>query len=319
VRARTGGPWCRPLENTEWVDPRHGLFWLGLMVTSLTIAVLSGGVLAFGAAPFIASFAVLNFSWRFAGVITAITMILVITISSVAGSLEEIWFIPIIIVSVGASTALLRLGIQRSDELNDLHTQLALSEERERISRDVHDVLGHSLTAIVLKTQVADALLAKVESPAPEVGETRGHLAEMQGVSREALTEIRSTVTGFRARGLSEEVSAARFILSDAGVSLQIHGDPATLPEDLKPVLGWVVRESVTNIVRHADASSCEIELGGTDSLLAVSDDGAGRDSSREGNGLSGLRERLANYGLALEISDESGTTLSVVPVGIAA
>lgn len=173
-------------------------------------------------------------------------------------------------------------------------------------------MLGHSLTAIVLKTQVTDRMLAAIDDPSDEVVHARAQLAETQDVSRRALAEIRATVTGLRSVELSDELAAARSVLADAGVELTVSGDVASVASEHRPLLAWVVREGVTNIVRHARATACTIEFGGDDRLLVVRDDGIGAARAREGNGLTGLRQRLDAGGLALHIEAESGTTLVV-------
>lgn len=145
----------------------------------------------------------------------------------------------------------------------------------------------------------------------------REQLAETQDVSRRALAEIRATVTGLRSAELGDELAAARSVLSDADVDLFVQGDPTAVPHRHHPALGWTVREAVTNIVRHANATRCSIELGGDGSgttLLTVRDDGTGVAGVREGDGLTGLRERLAADGLSLRVEHGTGTTLLVVP-----
>lgn len=303
------------------LDPRGTILWFSLMVIFLTCAVVVGGSPALGAMPFVVSYAVFTFRWRTTGLIFVVSMAVVVGVPMAAGMFREFWFLPLIVTSVGGASALLRISVDRAIEYNELQSELAMSEERSRVARDVHDVLGHSLTAIVLKTQVTDALLAEVadgddvDQRNQSVAAARAQLAEMQAVSRQALAEIRSTVTGLRMGDLDGELAAAQSLLDDAGVELKIQGDLAEVPDEVAPVLGWVVREAVTNVVRHAQASTCSIDFARPDTLIAVSDDGDSSTSHREGNGLTGLRERLENHGLELVIDRANGTQLAVVPM----
>lgn len=294
-------------------DPARSELWFGLLVVLLFIGwlVASWGML--GAIPFVVAFAMFNFSWRAAGIVFGLCLAVVTLGPLSIGELDEWWFLIAILFSAAVPSALARFGEEHQHDVNALNSQLMVTEERERVARDVHDVLGHSLTAVVLKTQVTERTLATIDEPSPEVLAARNQLLEIQDISRKALAEIRTTVSGLRSVALGDELSAARSVLSDADVDLVVHGDPATVPQRHQVAVGMTVREAVTNIVRHADASRCSIELGAGDRLLVVSDDGVGLGDSREGNGLSGLRERLAADSLELHVERGSGTTLVVI------
>lgn len=296
------------------IDPKRSELWFGLLTVSLFVGWLVAGWGLLGALPFLVSFAIFNFSWRIAATVFALCLGVVLVGPLATGRLEELWYLIAILFAAGAPSALARFGEEHQHDVNALNTQLMITEERERVARDVHDVLGHSLTAVVLKTQVIDRILAKIDDPSEEVLAAREQLAETQDVSRKALTEIRATVSGLRSVALGDELAAARSVLSDADVDLIVHGDPGAVPHRHHLPLGMTVREAVTNIVRHAEASRCSIELGSGDVLLAVRDDGVGVAGSREGNGLTGLRERLANAGLDLHIDQVGGTSLVVTP-----
>src|SRR5690606_26924226 len=182
----------------------------------------------------------------------------------------------------GVAAMLIRSVETAQSRQADLRTQLALSDERNRVARDVHDVLGHSLTAIVLKAELCQKLLDGVDpddaGSRATISTCREQLGELRGVGRGALAEIRATVGGLRAADLADEVTVARAVLADAGVDLLVTGDVADVCEQHRPVLVWVVREAVTNVVRHAQASRCHIELGPPRSaapvVLRISDDG---------------------------------------------
>ena len=188
---------------------------------------------------------------------------------------------------------------------------LAAVAERERIARDLHDVLGHTLSVIVLKAELAGRLLERGGEPARIAEE----IADVERTARSALTEVRETIGGYRARGLAAEMDAARNALAAAGVQLEIEGAPAreSLRAAEETVLALALREAVTNIVRHARARTCRLrfaEQNGRHSLL-IEDDGEHAASS-EGNGLRGMRERVESLGGTLHLDRQHGTRLLI-------
>ena len=289
----------------SFFDPNGSRLWFtALLITAGTALALAGWHIL-GVLPFLISFAIFHFSWRTALVVFLSSLALTVLTPLAVGRLDDFWFFAVIVVSAGGTMVLTRLNLEQHDRSAMLRTELIVSNERERVARDVHDVLGHSLTAIILKTQVVDRLLSATDPTDAALGEARRQLTEMQDVSRSALAEIRSTVGGLRATTLSNELAAARAVLADAGVTLTVHGDVNAVPEG--EVLGWVVREAVTNIVRHARATTCHVHLAAAGDLLEITDDGRGRQDAAEGNGIRGVRERLASLGFALHIEDDQG------------
>jgi len=189
--------------------------------------------------------------------------------------------------------------------------RLAEVAERERIARDLHDVLGHTLSVIILKAELA-ARLALSDPP-----QAQAEMREVENVGRQALAEIRDAIRGYRAQGLPAELERARQTLATAGIAAECSGglrlDPAR-----ETVLALVLREAVTNVVRHAAARHCRVELGLEDGQcrLEVVDDGRGA-GGHEGNGLRGMRERVEALGGTLTLDGRQGTRLLVrVPVG---
>jgi two-component system sensor histidine kinase DesK len=178
--------------------------------------------------------------------------------------------------------------------------QLVRIAERERIARDLHDLLGHTLSVITLKAELAGKLLAI--SPERAAAEIR----EVERVSRDALREVRSAVAGYRSEGLPAELARARLALEAAGVRPEYFTLPVTLPADAEAALALAVREAVTNVIRHAGAAACRITLErrGDAVVLEVADDGRGgaRGEGGTGTGLRAMRERLAGLGGQLEI-----------------
>ncbi|MFF0576703.1 sensor histidine kinase [Streptosporangium saharense] len=183
--------------------------------------------------------------------------------------------------------------------------RLAAGEERLRIARDLHDLLGHSLSLIVLKSELAGRLAESgSERALPEI-------RDIESVARQSLVEVRDAVTGYRQRGLSGELDGARAALEAAGtrVSVRLAGTP--LPDHLDGLLGWAVREGVTNVIRHAGADSCAIEVSydGSTGVLEIVDDGDGAVpyGTEQGNGLAGLAERVEAAGGTVSAGPRSG------------
>jgi two-component system sensor histidine kinase DesK len=185
--------------------------------------------------------------------------------------------------------------------------QLAKTAERERIARDMHDVLGHSLSLIVLKSELAGRLLNS--QPARAALE----IAEIETTARQALAEVRGTISGYRSEGFASELTRAAQILETAGVRLKKPTNAPYLTLRHEATLSLVLREAITNIVRHAGASECSIEVStARDSTqLVIADDGRG-DIRQEGNGLRGMRERVRELGGSLSLESDHGTRLHI-------
>lgn len=186
--------------------------------------------------------------------------------------------------------------------------RLAAVAERERISRDLHDVLGHTLSLITLKSELA-MKLAERDAPA-----AAAECRDVQHASRAALAEIRQVVRGYRTK-LTDEVGRARALLEAAGVDADVVIPPAELSRDAEETLAFALREGVTNVVRYAGAQKCHVRLslGAAEHVLDIEDDGSGI-AAPEGNGLRGMRERVGALGGRLDLdSTGAGTRLRVV------
>ena len=181
--------------------------------------------------------------------------------------------------------------------------QLAKLAERERIARDLHDVLGHTLSVIVLKSELAGRLFSRnPERAAAEI-------ADVEQIARQALTEVREAIRGYRAEGLAAEIRRAQSVLDAAGVTLVCEEMPLALSPTEESVLSLVLREAVTNIVRHAQASHCVMRFQERDgqTTLVVEDDGRG-GVREEGNGVRGMRERVEALGGRFAVDETMGT-----------
>jgi two-component system, NarL family, sensor histidine kinase DesK len=197
---------------------------------------------------------------------------------------------------------------RRLRKANEEIEHLAKVAERERIARDLHDVLGHTLSVITLKSELAGKLIDRDPQRAGK------EISEVSEISRQALSEVRDAIRGYRAKGLAAELAQAKSTLETAGLSVQC--DAATtvkLPAMQESVLSLAVREGVTNVVRHAQARSCRLRLEQQNDAcrLEIQDDGRG-SSNTEGNGLRGMRERVEMLGGTLERSTDSGTRLTI-------
>jgi two-component system sensor histidine kinase DesK len=199
------------------------------------------------------------------------------------------------------------LGRQRA-RLRETQERMAQVAERERIARDLHDLLGHSLSLVTLKAELAGKLLGR--EPERAAAEVR----DIERISREALREVRSAVAGYRSAGIEGELARARLALEAAGIRCELLMAPVALDRAQETVLSLALREAVTNVVRHAGATSCRLGLepaGGGGARLEVEDDGRG-GLAPEGVGLSAMRERVEGLGGRVERHGERGTRLVV-------
>src|SRR5215212_1235810 len=179
--------------------------------------------------------------------------------------------------------------------------RMAVAEERLRFARDLHDLIGHSLSLIALKSELARRL-AEVD-PA----RAKAEMADVEEAARRALAEVRDAVSGYRQVSCAQALAEARSALSAAGITLRAPSGLPTLPGPVDAVLGWVVREATTNVLRHSDARTVTVELAATDddAALTVTDDGRG-PAGGTGSGLAGLAERVAALGGRLDAGASS-------------
>mgnify|MGYP002804626004 CR=1 FL=1 len=182
--------------------------------------------------------------------------------------------------------------------------ELAVATERNRVARDMHDILGHSLTVIAVKAELAGRLL----EVAPE--KAAAEIADVESLARGALEDVRATVSGYRGVNIISELANARSALLAAGVDPELPGAADEVPAKYRELFGWVLREAVTNVIRHADASKCKVTMG--PAFIQIDDDGVGpggyasngEDSpgTAWGNGLKGIIERASALGAAIAV-----------------
>jgi two-component system sensor histidine kinase DesK len=190
---------------------------------------------------------------------------------------------------------------------NEEIEHLAKVAERERIARDLHDVLGHTLSVIILKSELAGKLIDRDPQRA------KAEIADVETTSRKALSEVRTTIRGYQGYSLDAEIKQARATLETAGVKVKSESAEVSLTPVQESVVALVVREAVTNVVRHAGARNCLLRLTPVNGTcrFEIHDDGRG-GGAVEGNGLRGMRERIEALGGTLQRESKSGTRLTI-------
>jgi two-component system sensor histidine kinase DesK len=197
-------------------------------------------------------------------------------------------------------------------ELRDAQARLAhaaVAEERLRFARDLHELLGHTLTLMVVKAQVVRRLAEQEPAAAAAAA------VDIEQIGRQALSEVREAVTGYRQRPFATELDGARSAMTDAGIEVSVDTVGTPLPPVADAVFGWAVREGATNVIRHSGARHCAIVVRreGDRATLEIRDDGRGGKPSGTGNGLRGLRERLAAAGGTLSAAPAPGGGFNLI------
>ena len=248
--------------------------------------------------------------WAYPLALLVLNVLFMVCARAVGYPWSAMLWMPITTLVVGTVIQIQRV-VERKDAALLLSQEevrrLAATAERERIGRDLHDLLGHTLSLVALKADLAGRLLDSDPRAA------RREIGELGQVARDALAQVRRAVTGIRAAGLAAELAAAKLLLESEGIDLQVQLDEGELPPAQETVLALCLREAVTNIHRHARARHARIglRLEGEHWRLQVEDDGRG-GAIRPGNGLDGMRERLHALGGSLRIEQAvpSGTRL---------
>ncbi len=198
-----------------------------------------------------------------------------------------------------------RLAQQQSE---DEIKQLAAMVERERIARDLHDILGHTLSSIILKADLAEKLLQHQQS-----GAAQQQLTELSYIARQALSQVRQSVSGYKHQGLAAEVSRLLKSLREAGFQVELSGTMPQLDSRRETAVVLALTELVTNVIRHSKGDSCQLSFAQKEHNLCICLSDNGLDASlTEGNGITGLRERLAAIGASLNLQQHSGVTASI-------
>ncbi|MDO5617277.1 sensor histidine kinase [Kocuria sp.] len=273
------------------------LLWFAALSLLMVAMIPAIGAGAMSPGPFLIATLAFKLSPR-----TSIPLIVVLATTFViiavrAGAPFTYWVPSMMIFSAFLMLSISTL-IYREERAQAMAHDLDLARQRESIGRDVHDLLGHSLTVITVKTELARKLLDRDPQRAAV------ELDEVLALSREALGEVRATVGQLRSPEWSAQLASARTALRAARIEATLPGTAVDIPEHHKPLLAWCLREAVTNVIRHSQATQCTVEAG--PGHLRVDDDGVGAPSaSAFGNGLRGMSERV----------QEAGGNLSVRPV----
>ena len=281
------------------------LFWAASLVLWPFIGVdviwiwpLVGAIIAFSWLPVVPSFVL-------AGGILVAQLIACWAVDFVDGILIAPFVTLTVLISLFGITRQIMANRQLRDAQATIAT-LAAAEERARLARDLHDVLGHSLTVVAVKSELAGRLVdIDPKRAAAEIG-------DIEALARTALADLRAAVTSYREVSLDSELSAAKTALEAAGITPHLPEHGGAVLAELQPLFAWVVREGVTNVIRHSNASDCWIEV--ESHLLRVRDDGSGDQKETHGNGLRGLRERAHEAGAEVTAAagDDGGFVLTV-------
>jgi len=307
--------WPHPLSRAGRARAQSRTALLLFAILTVLVLVLS---LAYGSA----------FLWLFVGVsavagitlpsrrafwvvmiLTLLTLFIGVGVSGGIVQTDWLHIIPLVLLVRGLGLDIAGLA-RLASALSELHAarrdlaRLAVMEERLRMARDLHDLLGHTLSLITLKSELAGRLVEA--APARAAAE----IQEVERVARQTLREVREAVAGYRQPTLRSELDGARQLLEAAGIACQIEHTAGALPPATDAVLAWAVREAVTNVIRHSRARRCRIQISGADGTVhtEVINDGHreyGQDREgahgRTGSGLAGLAERVMAQGGQLE------------------
>ncbi len=292
--------------RSSWGRPRpivRTLFWAQIACALATIPAIETNALSF--LPYLMSYASygLRGAWHWVTTLAGIAIAAGTIVAT--GRFGDHFQILVIVLLIAVVNTVNTWLIGRSVDADKVRMDLATSEERTSIARDVHDLLGHTLTAVKLKAELAERLVD--HDPA----RAKAELAQIVHLTGEAIAGVRSTVTGIRSVALAEQVDASTVALESAGLHVDVEGDAAALSPAQALPAGWIVRESTTNILRHAKARRVRITM--APGVVAIEDDGRGARGPA-GNGLRGMAERAAAAGAVLAVEDAptGGTRVSV-------
>lgn len=274
-----------------------------LAITAATLPILGADAIGFG--PFLISFAAYLLSVRSMWIVNAGVLAAALSVAIPTGLGDYVFLLGLLVVLIVVNAVNTTL-IRRSIAADDLRLDYALLAEQERMARDVHDVLGHSLTAIGLKAELAERLLES------DLEAARAELRQIRTLNTEALESIRATVGGLRRTTLAQELASVRAALDDAGIKTVVTGNAQDIDPVRSTALSWILREAATNVLRHAHATTCWIHI--APGVLAIEDDGDSLAGSAEGHGIRGMRERarLACAHCGIGESAHGGTRVAV-------
>lgn len=289
----------RPLARTWW------LFGASVLAVLLTIPAIGDAVISF--LPFVVTIPAYTLTRLFFFAVGSVAILGLFFYVLITGTWADNIALLIILVVLFMVHTVTSWLIRRSITADQLSHDLLASEERETLARDVHDLLGHSLTVVKLKAELARKLIRKDPDRAER------ELEELDTLVAEAISGVRATVTGLRTEGLPSQLSSATTAMEQAGIAVDVQGDEAKLSAAQSLVTAWILREATTNTLRHAQAS--RVSIGFRPGAFSFEDDGvgmaAGDVGEPDGNGLRGMKERatVAGAELGVGVSHELGGT----------
>jgi two-component system sensor histidine kinase DesK len=272
---------------------RFGAVMLAVLVALAVCAVLLLGADALSTAPYLAVTGVIVFR-RWGPLWVIALAALVEALARLTTGWQHLDGIGYSVLGAGFIMWGVIVMMQRNLELvrtREAEAELAVETERVRFARDLHDILGHSLTVITVKAELAGRLIDV------DPVRARSEVAELERLARDALADVRHTVTGYREITLPGELARARAALQTAGITATVSSAAEAPPSHLRELFAWVVREGVTNVVRHSRATECSVTV--EPLSVTVRDNGVGPEAGTVtgGNGLRGIRERAAGVG----------------------
>ena len=300
----------RRLRSAPESTPAQAVLFLGAMVGLGVVVSLAIGQGGMATTVYVAVAAVMWLPGQVAlAVVTVIAVVTDVTGRAVTGWDNDSGLTFAVCTAAFAMWGVNQLMLRNLDLMRarDENAQLAVTNERNRFARDLHDILGHSLTVITVKAELANRMLDL------DPDRARSELADLERLSRDALADVRRAVEGYRDLTLPGELARAREALRAADIDADLPNSTDEVPTELRELFAWTVREGVTNVIRHSGASRCTVRLaaGGVE----VADDGSGPCVTKAaGHGLDGLRERAAAAGAVLvtRTVEPSGFALSV-------
>lgn len=288
-------------------EPANTVGWAVVLVALAALTVPALGTWVFAMAPYVGALLAFRLPLR-TGLVALAALLAAVVAAVLGGALPDdgAWVLTVQLLMSTVIIGGMRLLVHTDEQHLALASELALVQEREAVARDVHDILGHTLTVITVKAELAQRLLDR------EPERARAELDDVLRLSRGSLAEVRATVGRLRTPDFAAQVEACRTALAAAGIEADVAGRADAVTGPRRAVFAWALREAVTNVVRHSAASRCTVRW--TPTALTVTDDGDGL-MGPEGNGLRGLRERVTHAGGALAVGEagpDGGTVLEV-------
>jgi len=322
-------PWFTAAPQSTWVVTSIvGLVFLPLYFRGywargreayaiiVIIAVLGAALVPFNSSGFVlfiyaAAFAGTQRPTSRAGLMLGVLLAIVVCEALVLQLPLQAWgwaaFFVLMVGGLNVHYASVRMADNVLRRAHDEIEHLATVAERERIARDLHDLLGHTLSLITLKSSLASRLADR--DPERAIAEIR----DVERISRDALGEVRAAIGGYREAGFARAIASAEQMLAAGGIEAGVAVEPVKMTPGEEAVLAFAVREGVTNVVRHSRASSCSVSLAREEGVLrlTISDDGKWK-RALDGTGLAGMRERVDAIGGRLTIVRTAGTVLTI-------